>query len=121
MSEIPEETETKKKLILKVLDEMKAEDIVEIPLAGKTTIADYMVVASGGSARHVDAVTSRLYEALKSGGFGSARIEGVPACDWVLLDAGDILVHVFRPEVRQFYSLEKMWEVERPKAPVSGE
>jgi len=113
MSAIPEKTETKKKLILNVLDEMKADDIVEVPLEGKSTIGDYIVIASGSSNRHVNAIADRLYEALKEGGYGSARIEGVPACDWVLMDSDDILIHIFRPEVRAFYNLEKIWNIDR--------
>lgn len=113
MSSIPAETEAKKELILKVLDEMKAEDIVEVPLAGKTTIGDYIIIASGGSNRQVNAITDRVYEALKEAGYGSARIEGVPACDWVLMDSHDILIHIFRPEVRAFYNLEKIWNIDR--------
>ncbi|MDR1828979.1 MAG: ribosome silencing factor [Methylobacteriaceae bacterium] len=114
MSAIPAETTAKKNLVLKVLDEMKAEEIVLIPLAGKTTLGDYMVIASGGSNRHVSAISDRVYEALKDGGYGTPRIEGIPACDWVLVDAGDVMVHIFRPEVRAFYNLEKIWGVERP-------
>lgn len=94
---------------------MKAEDIVIIPLTRKSTLGDYMIIASGGNARHVDAITSRIFDELKNNGFGNSKIEGVPACDWVLLDSGDILVHVFRPEVRQFYNLEKIWGVDLPQ------
>jgi len=93
---------------------MKAEDVVEIDLVGKTSIADTMIVASGRSHRHVGAIADRFVQALKDGGFGAARVEGMPACDWVLIDAGDVIVHVFRPEVRGFYNLEKMWGADRP-------
>ena len=94
---------------------MKAEELVEIDLAGKTSIADTMMVASGRSHRHVGAIAERLLEVLKERGFGPARVEGLPACDWVLIDAGDIIVHIFRPEVRGFYNLEKMWGADRPR------
>jgi ribosome-associated protein len=97
------------RLILDCLDDMKAEDTVTINLTGKTSIADAMVVTSGRSNRHVGAVADRVLEALKTAGAPDARVEGLPHCDWVLIDAGDIIVHVFRPEVRAFYNLEKMW------------
>jgi ribosome-associated protein len=88
---------------------MKAEDTVTIDLTGKTAIADTMVVTSGRSNRHVGAVADRLMEGLKGAGVPDVRVEGMPHCDWVLIDAGDVIVHVFRPEVRAFYNLEKMW------------
>jgi ribosome-associated protein len=87
---------------------MKAEDIITIDLRGKTSIGDYMVVASGRSQRHVGAVADSVIEALHKAGTAT-RVEGVPHCDWVLIDASDVIVHVFRPEVRTFYNLEKMW------------
>jgi len=97
------------------LDEAKAEDIVTIPLTGKSSIGDYMVVASGRTDRHVGAVADQIRRKLKSSGLaGSVSVEGMDACDWVLIDTGDILVHIFRPEVREFYRLEKMWLAERP-------
>jgi ribosome-associated protein len=96
-------------LILDRLEDMKAEDIVTIDLHGKTSIADTMVVASGRSNRHVGAVADRVVEGLKSAGIKGTHVEGLPHCDWVLIDAGDVIVHVFRPEVRAFYDLEKMW------------
>ena len=96
------------------LEDMKAEDTVEIDLAGKTSIADTMVIASGRSHRHVGAIAERVLEAIKQNGYGPARVEGLPACDWVLIDAGDVLIHIFRPEVRGFYNLEKMWGASRP-------
>ena len=101
-------------LILSRLDDDKASDIVFIDLKGKSTIADGIVVASGRSHRHVGAIADHLLRALKDGGHGRARIEGLPACDWVLIDAGDVIVHVFRPEVRSFYNLEKIWSVDSP-------
>lgn len=93
---------------------MKAEEIVEIDLRGKTTLADMMVVASGRSNRHVGAIADRIVEFLKHAGHHSPRVEGQPHCDWVLIDAGDVIAHVFRPEVRAFYNLEKMWGADRP-------
>ena len=96
-------------LILRDLDDNKAEDAASIDLRGKTTIADHMVVASGRSQRHVGAIAEHLVVALKKHGLRNIRVEGVPHCDWVLIDAGDVIVHVFRPEVRAFYNLEKMW------------
>lgn len=96
-------------LVMKLLDDAKAENIVSIDLKGKTSIGDYMVVASGRSARHVGAIADQLGRALKEAGFGRMRVEGLPSCDWVLVDVGDVIVHVFRPEVREFYNLEKMW------------
>ena len=96
------------------LDDMKAEDVVEIDLVGRTSIADTMLIATGRSQRHVGSIADRIVEALKKGGFGRVRVEGMPACDWVLIDAGDVIVHVFRPEVRGFYNLEKMWGADRP-------
>jgi ribosome-associated protein len=97
------------RLILARLDDMKAEDTVTIDLTGKTSIADAMVVTSGRSNRHVGAVADRVLESLKAAGVPDVRVEGMPHCDWVLIDAGDVIVHVFRPEVRAFYNLEKMW------------
>ncbi|HEV2557081.1 MAG TPA: ribosome silencing factor [Microvirga sp.] len=100
---------------LDCLEDMKAENTVEIDLTGKTSIADTMIVTSGRSHRHVGAIADRILQALKDRGFGNARVEGLPACDWVLIDAGDVLVHIFRPEVRGFYNLEKMWGADRPQ------
>ena len=93
---------------------MKAENTVEIDLVGKTSLADTMIVTSGRSHRHVGAIADRVIQDLKDKGFGNARVEGLPACDWVLIDAGDVLIHVVRPEVRGFYNLEKMWGADRP-------
>lgn len=97
------------RIVLEHLDEMKAEDIVTIDLTGKTAIADSMVVASGRSNRHVGSIADNVSEALHKAGVKEIRTEGQPHCDWVLLDAGDVIVHVFRPEVREFYNIEKMW------------
>lgn len=96
--------------VLASLEDSKAENIVPIDIQGKSSIADHMVVASGRSHRHVAAVAEHLLEALKEAGLGNARVEGLAGADWVLIDAGDIIVHVFRPEVREFYNLEKMWQ-----------
>ncbi len=97
-------------LILKALDEEKAEDIVQIDLAGKSSVADHMVVCSGRSTRQVSALAEKLSERLKETLGRNARSEGKAQGDWVLLDAGDVIVHIFRPEVREFYQLEKMWQ-----------
>jgi len=89
---------------------MKAEDTVSIDLRDKTSIADTMVVTSGRSHRHVGSIADRVVEDLRKAGAKNLKVEGMPNCDWVLIDAGDVIVHVFRPEVRDFYNLEKMWE-----------
>jgi ribosome-associated protein len=101
------------RLVLARLDDMKAEDTLTIDLRGKTSIGDYMVVASGRSQRHVGAVADHVVEDLGEAGVPGVRVEGMPHCDWVLIDAGDVIVHVFRPEVRAFYNLEKMWAAGR--------
>jgi ribosome-associated protein len=101
-------------VVLDTLDAAKAEDVVSIDLKGKTSIGDHMVLASGRSQRHVGAVADHLIKKLKDEGYGRARVEGMPHCDWVLIDAGDVIVHIFRPEVREFYNLEKMWSADRP-------
>ncbi len=98
--------------LLNWLDEAKAEELVTIDLKGKSSIGDFMVVVSGRSDRHVGAIAEQVHKHLKEAG-RNARVEGMPTCDWVLIDAGDIIVHVFRPEVREFYNLEKMWLGER--------
>ena len=96
-------------LVLNSLQDDKAEDIVTIDLKGKSSIADHMVVASGRSTRQVAAITEKLHSRIKDTTGYISKIEGKGAGDWVLLDAGDVIVHVFRPEVREFYQLEKMW------------
>jgi ribosome-associated protein len=96
------------------LDEAKAENIVTIDLRGRSSIGDFMLVATGRSDRHVGAIAEQVRNHLKEHGHNKVRVEGLEACDWVLLDAGDIIVHVFRPEVREFYNLEKMWSADRP-------
>jgi ribosome-associated protein len=102
------------RLVLACLDDMKAEDTVTIDLTDKSTIADAMVVTSGRSNRHVGAVADHVLEDLAEAGVPGVRVEGMPHCDWVLIDAGDVIVHVFRPEVRAFYNLEKMWTPAQP-------
>jgi ribosome-associated protein len=96
-------------LTLQQLDDDQAQDVAVIDLAGKSSIADYMVIASGRSTRQVASMAQKLAEKIKQAGHGPVRLEGLPAADWVLLDAGDIVVHLFRPEVRSFYNLERMW------------
>lgn len=98
-----------KELIEHSLDADKAEDIVTIDLKGQTAIADYMIVATGRSSRQVAALAEKLQDRLKTGGLSNIRIEGKNSCDWVIVDAGDVIVHLFRPEVREFYHIEKMW------------
>jgi len=88
--------------------------VILIDLHDKSSVADAMIVASGRSHRHVGAMADHLLRALKDAGFGKARVEGLPHCDWVLIDAGDVIVHLFRPEVRSFYNIEKIWSVEPP-------
>ncbi|HRO50191.1 MAG TPA: ribosome silencing factor [Hyphomicrobium sp.] len=105
------------KQIVHWLDEAKAEEIVTIDLKGKSSLGDYMVIATGRSDRHVGAVAEQLRKHLKENGVEGVRVEGLETCDWVLIDAGDILVHVFRDEVRDFYNLEKMWSAARPGEP----
>lgn len=99
-------------MILNRLDDDKAQDVVLIDLKDKSSVADWMIVASGRSQRHVGALADHILRALKDAGVGKAKVEGMPHCDWVLIDAGDVIVHIFRPEVRAFYNLEKIWSVE---------
>jgi ribosome-associated protein len=98
-----------KDLILSSLDEDQAEDVVCIDLAGKSSLADAIIVASGRSHRHVAAIADHIVRKLKDAGVGRARVEGLPNADWVLIDAGDVVAHVFRPEVRAFYAIERIW------------
>lgn len=91
------------------LEDSKAENIVTINIQGKSALGDYMVVASGRSHRHVGAIADHLLRDLKTAGHGTSKVEGLPNCDWVLIDTGDIIIHLFRPEVREFYGIEKMW------------
>ncbi|WP_234033712.1 ribosome silencing factor [Erythrobacter rubeus] len=99
-------------LVMAQLDDDQAQDIVSIPLEGKSSIADHMVIASGRSTRQVAAMAQKLAEKVKHAGHGPVRVEGLPQADWVLIDAGDVVVHLFRPEVRSFYNLERMWSFE---------
>jgi ribosome-associated protein len=96
-------------LVMTSLDDDQAVETVSIPLAGKSSIADYMVVASGRSTRQVASMATKLAEKIKAEFGRSPRVEGLPTADWVLIDAGDVIVHLFRPEVRTFYNLERMW------------
>lgn len=96
-------------MVLASLEDSKAENVVSIDISRKSTLGDYMVVASGRSHRHVAAVADHLLAALKAAGM-STRVEGLASADWVLIDGGDVIVHVFRPEVREFYNIEKMWQ-----------
>jgi len=98
--------------IVDTLDEDKAEDIVAIDLRGKSSVTDFMIIASGRSGRHVSALSDHVLRMLKDRGVKNARVEGLATGDWVLIDVGDVVVHIFRPEVRSFYNLEKMWSVE---------
>ena len=104
--------EALKGLVLKVLDDHQAEDVIVIDLQGKSTIGDYMVVATGRSSRQVTSLAETLIQALKAKGLVGIKPEGARQGDWVLIDAGDVIIHLFRPEVRDFYSLEKMWEAD---------
>ena len=101
-------------LILDVLDEHSAQDIIEIDIRGKSSISDYMIVASGRSNRHVGALSDYLIKSLKNTGKKNIGIEGLKSCDWVLIDVGDVIVHLFRPEVRAFYNIEKIWSMPSP-------
>jgi ribosome-associated protein len=96
-------------LVLQSLDDDQAQDVVTIPLEGKSSIGDFMVIASGRSTRQVATMAQKLAERIKHSGFGNPRIEGLPVADWVLVDASGVIVHLFRPEVRSFYNLERMW------------
>lgn len=110
-----------KALIEESLDADQADHVVTIDLAGKSSIADYMVVASGRNIRHIAAMADRLRGRIRETGLGDVSVEGMPQCDWVLVDAGDIIVHLFRPEVRAFYNIEKMWGLSAPVVEVSAD
>ena len=99
-------------IVLQSLEDAKAEQTVSVDIAGRSSIADHMVVTSGRSNRHVGAVADQVVKALHEAGYANPRVEGLPLCDWVLVDAGDVIVHIFRPEVREFYNIEKMWAVD---------
>mgnify|MGYP006184078765 CR=1 FL=1 len=109
--DMPERT---RDLVLASLEENQAEDVITIDLRGKTTMADYLVVATGNSARQVGAMAEQMISKLRDLGIHAGNAEGYPQCDWVLVDAGDVIVHLFRPEVRAFYSIEKLWGMEPP-------
>ena len=96
-------------MILSRLDDMKAEETVTIDLRGKSAFSDYMIVTTGRANRHVGAIAENVTKSLKENGIKSVHVEGMPNCDWVLIDSGDVIVHVFRPEVREFYNLERLW------------
>jgi ribosome-associated protein len=96
-------------IILSRLDDMKAEETVTIDLRGKSAFSDYMIVTTGRANRHVGAIAENVTKALKETGIKGIHVEGLPNCDWVLIDSGDVIVHVFRPEVREFYNLERLW------------
>ena len=105
----PQGAEALHQLVLSSLDDDQAVDTISIPLAGKSSIADHMVIASGRSTRQVASMAQKLAERIKAETGRGPRIEGLPTADWVLIDAGDVIVHLFRPEVRTFYNLERMW------------
>ncbi len=107
--------------VLVSLDDDKAEDVVTIELSGKSTIADFMVVASGGSHRHVSAMAEHLCAVVKAAGMRGVAMEGAARADWILIDGGDVIVHLFRPEVREFYGLEKMWGVDMSREAKAAE
>ncbi|MBL1431564.1 MAG: ribosome silencing factor [Robiginitomaculum sp.] len=98
-------------LLEEVLDDNKAEDVVSIDLEGKSSVADYLLIATGRSARHVSAIADYVLRAAKAAGLGQLETEGMSSNDWILIDAGDVIVHVFRNEVRDYYNLEKIWSV----------
>jgi len=100
--------------ILVSLDDDKAEDVVTIHLAGRSSLADWIVIANGRSQRHVSAIAEHLARKLKEAGYGTRPVDGMESGDWVLVDAGDVIVHIFRPEVRAYYDLEGMWSVKEP-------
>jgi ribosome-associated protein len=102
------------KMVMSCLEDAKAEDVVSIDLIGRTTLADFMIIATGRSTTHVGAIADRVVKACRDAGLKAPRVEGQPHNDWVLIDAGDAIVHIFRPEIRQFYNLEKLWSPERP-------
>ena len=120
VSKVRPDAEETLRLVLACLEDAKAEDTLTIDLRDKTSIGDYMVVTCGRSNRHVGAVADHVRKDLEQAGIPGVRVEGVPHCDWVLIDAGDVIVHVFRPEVRAFYNLEKMWTPGHPAARRAG-
>jgi ribosome-associated protein len=116
-----ERTERLHELVLRSLDDDQALEVVSIPLSGKSSIADHMVIASGRSSRQVASMAQKLSERIKQELGRAVRVEGLPIADWVLIDADDVIVHLFRPEVRSFYNLERMWAFEeRAAAPATA-
>ena len=107
-------------LVLSSLEDDQAVETISIPLEGKSSIADHMVIASGRSTRQVASMAQKLVERIKGELGRTARVEGLPTADWVLIDAGDVIVHLFRPEVRSFYNLEKLWSEHSPQEPRAG-
>ncbi len=108
----PHSTDTLLGVIINSLEDDKAEEIISIDLKGKSSIADSMIIASGRSTRQVAAIADHLVTNIKKSGYGNSKVEGLEKADWVLIDAGDAIIHVFRPEVRSFYNLEKMWDMD---------
>ena len=120
-SDDPDPSAALHQLVLQSLDDDQAVETVSIPLAGKSTIADHMVIASGRSTRQVASMATKLADKIKQETGRAPRMEGLPAADWVLIDAGDVIIHLFRPEVRSFYNLERMWAFgEAPTAAAAG-
>jgi ribosome-associated protein len=115
----PEQSEALHQLVLRSLDDDQAVDVISIPLTGKSSIADYMVIASGRSTRQVASMAQKLTERIKGELGRNVRTEGLPIADWVLIDADDVIIHLFRPEVRSFYNLERMWAFEE-QAPIAA-
>ena len=111
------DAETTLKIILDRLDDMKAEETITIDLRGQSALTDFMIVTTGRANRHVGAIAEHVMKDLHNAGIKGVHVEGMPNCDWVLIDAGDVIVHVFRPEVRAFYGLEKMWKPARAAKP----
>jgi len=100
------------KIVLTSLEDSKAEETLPIDISGKSPLFDHIVVTTGRSHRHVSAIADHLLRDVKTAGLGRASVEGLPACDWVLVDTGDVVVHIFRPEVREFYNIEKIWRAQ---------
>jgi ribosome-associated protein len=115
-----EEVQALHDLVLRSLDDDQAQDVVTIPLGGKSSIADHMVIASGRSTRQVASMAQKISERIKQDLGRRVRVEGLPVADWVLIDADDVIIHIFRPEVRTFYNLERMWAFEENAAAVSA-
>jgi ribosome-associated protein len=121
MTQVPPSADDVLQAVKSSLDHDKADDVVVIDLAGKTSIADFMIVASGTSKRHIAAMSDHILEKVKEMGATSVAVEGTGYCDWVLIDSGDVLVHLFRPEFREFYALERLWGARSLISDRSGE